>query len=124
MPLKKHIPIVTNVDPRQLVKAILWLDQQGARPANRNDLLKKCVQLVANQLGDNIREPTLEEAHRFLDEKFPVRATKAGVRVPPAKLEASSDEQLEFEKAQALAREFGRELTLEQFRANKVGGVK
>ena len=121
---KKWVPVTGNIDPRQLVKAHLWLAQQGVQPQNRNDLLKKCVQLVANQLGDSAREPTLEEAHRFLDEKLPVRATQGGVRVPTAKLSAQSDEQAEFEKAQALAREFGRELTLEQFRANKLGGAQ
>lgn len=124
MSLKNWIPVTGNIDPRQLVKAILWLDQQGARPSNRNDLLKKCVQLVANQLGDDIREPTLEEAHRFLDEKYSVRTVQAGVRVPTAKLEVQSDEMAEFERARELAKQFGRNLTLEQFRTNKLGGAQ
>lgn len=125
MQLKKCIPVVGNIDPRQLVKATLWLAQQGVRPTSRNDLLVKCVQLVANQLVNEGPEPTLEQAHQFMDTKFPTRTYQMGRRaaLPTVKLEAKSDEQEEFEKAQALAREFGRELTLEQFRANKVGGV-
>lgn len=122
--MKVRIPIAANCDAVQLCRAAVWLGQSGAMPQTRNELLRACVQLVAEQLEGP--EPTLEEAHRFLDEKLPVQTVQAGkkltqklARVKLERPQAEAEEQREYEKARALAEEFGQSLTLEEFRENR-----
>lgn len=119
--MKEIIPITAGVEAVALAQALAFLEGRGERVSSRNDLIRLCVHLVGSQVE---KEPTLEEAHRMLDERLPVRSYKEGRRVRErarkvGKLEEYNREEMkEFEKAQALASQFGRSLTWNEFKAN------
>lgn len=66
------------------VKAVRWMELSGMEVEGRNSVLRILVEMAADmferEFGEGARELTVEDAHRWVDNRFPVKNYREGKR--------------------------------------------